>query len=79
MAMVTQPTLVSSTSITSNAQLLAAPTAVRNTSPVLQSTSNLTTTSASLRAAAVDEAIATRVRMKSHKLTDELFALLAAG
>lgn len=76
---VPQTTLVSSSSMTSNAQLLAATTPGRNTSPVLQSTSKLTTTSASLRAAAVDEALATRVRVKTHKLTDELFNLLAAS
>ena len=74
-----QATLVSSSSMTSNAQLLAATTLSRNTSTVRQSTSNLATTSASLRAAAVDEALATRVRVKTHKLPDELFNLLAAG
>jgi hypothetical protein len=74
-----QTTLVSSSSITSNAQLLAATTLSRNTSSVRQSTSNLATTSASLRAAAVDEALATRVRVKTHKLPDELFDLLAAS
>ena len=76
---VVQPTFVSSGSALSSAQLLAAPAASRNTSAVLPSTLNLATTSASLRAVAVDEALATRVRVKTHKLPDSLFDLLAAG
>jgi hypothetical protein len=50
-SIVVQPTLVTSRSITSNAQLLAATTPTRNSSPVLQSASNLATTSVSQRAA----------------------------
>jgi len=73
-----QATEVSSSSMTSNTQLLAATTLTRNTSSVRQSTSNLATMTASLRAA-FDEALATGVRVKTHKLPDELFDLLAAS
>jgi hypothetical protein len=76
---VIQPTLVSSSSVTSSTQLLTATASSRNTSAVLQSTSSLATTSASLRAAAVDEALATRVSVKTYKLPNELFDLLASG
>lgn len=76
---VAQPTLMASSSVKSSASLLAAPVSNRNTSPVLQSTSNLATTSASLRAIAVDEALASDVRVKLHKLSTELLELLAAG
>ena len=78
-SIVVQPTLVARSSVTGSAQLLAATTPSRSTSPVLQSTSNLAPTPASLRAAAVDEALATHVRVKSRKLSAELLDLLAAG
>jgi hypothetical protein len=77
-SIVAQPTLVTSSSVNSSAQLLAAPTPIRSMSPALQSASNLAPTSVSRRAVAVDEALATGVRVKTHKLPDELFDLLAA-
>jgi hypothetical protein len=46
---------------------------------VLRSTSNLATTSASLREAVVDEAFATRVSVKTPMLPNKLFDLLATG
>ena len=76
---VVQPTLMASSSVNSSAQLLAAPAPNRITSPVLQSTTNLATTSVSMRAAAVDEAFTSGVRVKSHKLPAELLDLLAAA
>jgi hypothetical protein len=75
---VIQPALVATIGLNSSPQLLAATTPSRDTSPMVQSTSNLATTSVSLRAAAVDEAFASRVRVKSHKLPAELLDVLAA-
>jgi hypothetical protein len=74
-----QTTLVSSSNVGISSQLLAAPTPSRDTSPMYQSTSNLATTSISQRAAAIDEALTTRVRMKTHMLPEALFDLLAAA
>ena len=74
-----QTTPVVTSSVIGSAQLLAATTPRRKMSPGLQSASNLATTSVSPRAAAVDDALATRIYVKSHVLPDELFNLLAAG
>lgn len=73
-----QSTVVSSSSGQSSSQLLAA-TGTSLSTMALKPASNLGMTSASLRAAAVDEAIATGVPKKTGKLSDELFSLLAVA
>ena len=74
---IVQPAPVSSSVKNSN-QLLAMAATIPST-PVFQSTSNQAATSKSLHAAAVDEAMATGVTGKKHKLPDDLFDLLAAA
>jgi hypothetical protein len=72
------PSVESRSGLASGQQLLVTAMRVGATAPTLQPTPSLPMTS-SLREAAVDEAFATRPRVKSHKLPYELFDLLAAG
>jgi hypothetical protein len=74
-----QPTLMAGSSLKGSTLLLAATASTSGTLPVLRSTSNLATTSASLREAVVDEAFATRVSVKTPMLPNKLFDLLATG
>jgi hypothetical protein len=73
------PATISTYSLASSPQLLAARLPSDHSTTAVKTASNGPATSASLRAAAVDEALATRVRVKTPKLSDELFELLAAG
>jgi hypothetical protein len=76
---VVQPVSVSSYQLNSSAQLLAAPMPSGETTSVLPIVSKSLATRTSLRAAAVDEALAVSAPMKSYMLADELFELIAAA
>jgi hypothetical protein len=71
--------VVTSGTLSSEAQLLAAPVPSSSKSSSVLPATNLVATPTSLRTAAIDEALATSVRVRSHKLPAEVFDLLAAG